>query len=104
LECAGHLVAKKTNKLIIQNLRSMEQVNGWKKVTETVHAVGGRIFLQIWHVGRSTDAGEFAKFYGGKQAVSSSTKPINGEVHLLRPKRKYPVKLINSIINLIGTI
>jgi N-ethylmaleimide reductase len=28
------------------------QVEGWRKVTEAVHAVGGRIFLQLWHVGR----------------------------------------------------
>jgi N-ethylmaleimide reductase len=31
---------------------SREQVAGWKKVTERVHARGGRIFIQIWHVGR----------------------------------------------------
>jgi N-ethylmaleimide reductase len=29
-----------------------EQVAGWKRVTEAVHAAGGRIFLQLWHVGR----------------------------------------------------
>jgi len=28
------------------------QVNGWKKITEAVHAKGGHIFLQLWHVGR----------------------------------------------------
>jgi len=28
------------------------QVEGWRKVTGAVHAVGGRIFLQLWHVGR----------------------------------------------------
>src|SRR5437763_11251535 len=31
---------------------SNEQVLGWRKVTERVHARGGRIFIQIWHVGR----------------------------------------------------
>ena len=31
---------------------SAEQVAGWRKVTERVHARGGRIFIQIWHVGR----------------------------------------------------
>src|SRR5438067_2640019 len=31
---------------------SREQVTGWRKVTERVHARGGRIFIQIWHVGR----------------------------------------------------
>lgn len=28
------------------------QIDGWRKVTEAVHAKGGRIFLQLWHVGR----------------------------------------------------
>ena len=28
------------------------QVAGWKKVTDAVHAAGGRIFVQLWHVGR----------------------------------------------------
>src|SRR3954471_14741098 len=31
---------------------SREQVAGWRKVTDRVHARGGRIFIQIWHVGR----------------------------------------------------
>ena len=31
---------------------SREQVAGWRKVTDRVHARGGRIFLQAWHVGR----------------------------------------------------
>ena len=31
---------------------SKEQIAGWKKVTEAVHAKGGHIFIQMWHVGR----------------------------------------------------
>jgi N-ethylmaleimide reductase len=33
-------------------IHSAEQVQGWKKVTDAVHAAGGRIILQLWHVGR----------------------------------------------------
>src|ERR1700681_583831 len=33
-------------------IHSAEQVAGWKLVTGAVHAAGGRIFLQLWHVGR----------------------------------------------------
>src|SRR6516164_11512402 len=33
-------------------IHSAEQVAGWKGVTDAVHAAGGRIFLQLWHVGR----------------------------------------------------
>ncbi len=31
---------------------SQPQVQGWKKITAAVHAAGGKIFLQLWHVGR----------------------------------------------------
>lgn len=33
-------------------IHSAEQVEGWKKVTRAVHDTGGRIVLQLWHVGR----------------------------------------------------
>ena len=33
-------------------IHSAEQVEGWKLVTDAVHQQGGRIFLQLWHVGR----------------------------------------------------
>ena len=33
-------------------IHSPEQVEGWKRVTKAVHDNGGRIFLQLWHVGR----------------------------------------------------
>ncbi len=33
-------------------IHSSEQIEGWKKVTDRVHGQGGRIFLQLWHVGR----------------------------------------------------
>ncbi|WP_116082525.1 alkene reductase [Tropicimonas sp. IMCC34011] len=33
-------------------IHSDEQVAGWKEVTDAVHALGGKIVLQLWHVGR----------------------------------------------------
>lgn len=33
-------------------IHSTEQMKGWRPVTEAVHQEGGRIFLQLWHVGR----------------------------------------------------
>src|SRR5271154_1913666 len=33
-------------------IHSAAQVDGWKRVTAAVHDAGGRIFLQLWHVGR----------------------------------------------------
>src|SRR4051812_37066660 len=34
---------------------SEEQVVGWRKITDSVRAAGGRMLLQLWHVGRVTD-------------------------------------------------
>lgn len=65
---------------------SDEQVAGWKMVTEAVHAAGGRIFLQLWHVGRISDP----VFLDGELPVAPSAIPAAGHVSLLRPKRAYP--------------
>lgn len=66
---------------------SDEQVKGWKSVTEAVHHAGGRIFLQLWHVGRISDP----SLLDGKPPVSASAIAAKGDVTLLRPKRPYPV-------------
>lgn len=47
---------------------SQEQIDGWKKVTEAVHEQGGRIFIQLWHVGRVTHP----SITGGKSALAPS--------------------------------
>ncbi len=38
--------------ILTPGIHSAEQVAGWKRVTDAVHANGGRIVLQLWHVGR----------------------------------------------------
>ncbi|MBG8555177.1 alkene reductase [Hymenobacter guriensis] len=48
------------------------QVAAWKKVTDAVHAAGGRIFIQLWHVGRVSHPA----FHGGELPVApSAIKP-----------------------------
>ena len=64
---------------------SDEQVKGWKMVTDAVHAAGGRIFLQLWHVGRISDP----VFLDGALPVAPSAIPAAGHVSLVRPKRAY---------------
>ena len=66
---------------------SDEQVTGWKKVTTGVHEAGGRILLQLWHVGRISDP----VFLGGALPVAPSAIAAVGHVSLLRPERPYPV-------------
>lgn len=60
---------------------SAEQVTGWKHVTQAVHAAGGRIFLQLWHVGRISHP----VFLDGKLPVAPSALAAVGNVSLLRP-------------------
>lgn len=66
---------------------SDEQVEGWKLVTDAVHKAGGRIFMQLWHVGRISDP----VFHDGAAPVAPSAIAAEGNVSLLRPKRPYPV-------------
>ncbi|MCG2584486.1 alkene reductase [Massilia sp. TS11] len=64
---------------------SDEQVEGWRQVTEAVHAAGGRIFLQLWHVGRISDP----IFLNGDLPVAPSAIAPKGTVSLVRPQRPY---------------
>lgn len=64
---------------------SEEQVEGWKLVTEAVHKAGGRIFLQLWHVGRISDP----VYLDGELPVAPSAIAAEGHVSLVRPKRDY---------------
>ena len=57
-------------------LWSPEQTIGWKNVVDGVHQAGGRIFAQLWHVGRISHP----DFLNGQDTVSSSAKAPEGEV------------------------
>jgi len=63
------------------------QVEAWRAITEAVHDAGGRIFLQLWHVGRISDP----SFLNGEKPVAPSAIAARGDVSLLRPKRPYPM-------------
>jgi 2,4-dienoyl-CoA reductase-like NADH-dependent reductase (Old Yellow Enzyme family) len=66
---------------------SQEQVDGWRIVTDSVHAAGGRMLLQLWHVGRISDP----SYHGGALPVAPSAIAPKGHVSLLRPERPYSV-------------
>lgn len=53
----------------VPGIHTSEQIEGWKKVTTAVHAKGGYIVLQLWHVGRVTHS---TLQPGGALPVSSS--------------------------------
>lgn len=67
---------------------SPAQVEGWRQVTEAVHAKGGRIFLQLWHGGRACHP----LINGGIEPVSASAIAITNDfTHTPEGKANYVV-------------
>lgn len=62
-----------------------EQIVGWRKVTQAVHEAGGRILLQLWHVGRISDP----IYLNNALPVAPSAIAAEGHVSLLRPEKAY---------------
>lgn len=60
---------------------SPEQVAGWRLVTDAVHSAGGRIFLQLWHVGRMSHP----DFHNGALPVAPSAVPFEGQIWKVDP-------------------
>jgi 2,4-dienoyl-CoA reductase-like NADH-dependent reductase (Old Yellow Enzyme family) len=66
---------------------SPAQVEGWSLVTDAVHTAGGRMLLQLWHVGRVSDP----SFLDGALPVAPSAIAPEGFVRLVRPQRPYVI-------------
>jgi 2,4-dienoyl-CoA reductase-like NADH-dependent reductase (Old Yellow Enzyme family) len=64
---------------------SPEQIQGWKQITAALHAAGGKIFMQLWHVGRISDP----YYLDGAWPVAPSAIAAKGHVSLLRPERPF---------------
>jgi N-ethylmaleimide reductase len=65
-------------------IHSAEQVAGWKAVTDAVHRAGGKIFAQLWHVGRVSHP----DFHDGALPVAPSALPVDGEAFTTRGRTK----------------
>ncbi len=79
---------------------SRTQVEGWKLVTDAVHSEGGKIFIQLWHVGRLTHP----YFLGGELPIAPSAinpnHPIRtpeGEKASVTPKEMTAEDISNVI-------
>jgi len=59
---------------------SAEQIDGWRRVTDAVHAAGGRIVLQLWHVGRMSHP----LFHDGESPVAPSALAPDAQVWVVR--------------------
>lgn len=80
-------------------IHTQEQAEGWRKVTQSVHDKGGRIYLQLWHVGRVSHP----EFHGGNLPVAPSAISFVGQAYTLagpkdvvvpRPLEKHEIKAI----------
>jgi 2,4-dienoyl-CoA reductase-like NADH-dependent reductase (Old Yellow Enzyme family) len=64
---------------------SPEQTAGWKQITTAVHEAGGKMFLQLWHVGRVSDP----SYLDGALPVAPSAIAPKGHVSLIRPHKSF---------------
>ena len=67
-------------------IHTAAQVKGWRAVTDAVHEAGGRIFLQLWHVGRTSHP---SMQPDGALPISSSAVPPEGEIYTDSGMRPY---------------
>ncbi|MEO4001407.1 alkene reductase [Mesorhizobium sp. CAU 1732] len=81
---------------------SQAQIDGWRRVTKAVHAEGGRIFLQLWHVGRVShiDLQERGAPPVSPSAIRAATKTFvnNGFVEVSEP-RALELEELPGIVN-----
>ncbi|EXJ81513.1 hypothetical protein A1O1_07577 [Capronia coronata CBS 617.96] len=59
----------------VPGIFTQSQIAGWKRVTDAIHAKGGFIFCQLWHVGRAT----VPSLLDGHDCVSASSIPLAGK-------------------------
>jgi 2,4-dienoyl-CoA reductase-like NADH-dependent reductase (Old Yellow Enzyme family) len=79
---------------------SEEQVAGWRKVTDAVHARGGHMLLQLWHVGRISDP----VYLDGQLPVAPSAIAAEGHVNQLRPLKPFVTPRALDISELPGIV
>jgi 2,4-dienoyl-CoA reductase-like NADH-dependent reductase (Old Yellow Enzyme family) len=76
------------------------QVTGWEKITEAVHKAGGRMLLQLWHVGRISDP----MYLNGAQPVAPSAVTPAGHVSHVRPLKAFVTPRALELAELPGII
>ena len=81
-------------------MHSAEQVAGWKVVTGAVHEAGGRIFAQLWHVGRVSHP----DFHGGAPPVGPSAIAAAGEAFTVNGRQKLEAPRALTLAELPGVV
>ncbi len=107
--CAGLIVSEATQVsqqgqgyIWTPGIYSQAQVEGWKKVTDAVHAAGGRIFIQLWHVGRISHV---SLQPGGAAPVAPSAIRAHGKTFIetgfadISEPRALTIEEIGGVVN-----
>jgi N-ethylmaleimide reductase len=81
-------------------LHRADQIAAWLRITNAVHAAGGRIYCQIWHCGRVAHP----DMRGGEQPVGPSPIPATGDFFLPSGRVEFPVPRELSIDEIPGII
>jgi N-ethylmaleimide reductase len=68
-------------------LHRPDQITAWRKITDAVHAAGGRIYGQLWHCGRVAHSG----MRGGNEPVGPSPIAATGDFFLPSGRVEFPV-------------
>lgn len=84
----------------VPGMWSAEQVEAWKPVVEAVHEAGGRIFAQIWHVGRVSHS----SYLDGEPPVAPSAIAPSGHVSLVRPITAFETPRVLTIGEIHGVV
>jgi 2,4-dienoyl-CoA reductase-like NADH-dependent reductase (Old Yellow Enzyme family) len=79
---------------------SPEQIASWKLITRAVHNASGRIFMQLWHVGRISHP----MFLNGDLPVAPSAIAPKGNVSLVRPETPFVVPRALETSELAGVV
>ena len=77
-----------------------DQIDGWRRVTDRVHAAGGRIFCQIWHCGRVAHP----DMRDGEMPVAPSPIPASGDFFLPSGRVDFPVPRVLSLEETTGVV
>ena len=74
-------------------IHTAQQVQSWRKVTQAVHDKGGKIFLQLWHVGRISHSA----YHGGELPVAPSAIKPSGEVYTFEGMKEFDTPRVLTV-------
>lgn len=84
----------------VPGIWSRQQINRWESITVAVHNAGGRIFAQLWHVGRVSHP----VFLNGELPVAPSAIQPGGHVSLLRPVTEFETPRALDVAEIPGVV